>query len=335
MALRMVEIFLPGREADTVSASMDAEPRGGPWTHELDDGRKCVRMLLDTEAAGDAIDDLERRYGSTPGFRLLIFPIHASLPRAEDPEDLPAHKRRATRHRSISREELYAEVQKMATPNRIFFATVVLSTIVVAVGLFRDNAAVIIGAMVIAPLLGPNVALSLAAALGDPAMLKRGVQSNGWGLLTALALTIPLGYFGAVALAGDAVPVEILRRTEVHWSDIVLALAAGSAGALALTTGVASSLVGVMVAVALLPPTAVVGMLVGAGPAHYDLLPGALLLLATNVVCVNIAGTATFRIQGIQPRTWFEADRATRSTRLALVIGAVALGALLVLIVLL
>ena len=80
---------------------------------------------------------------------------------------------------------------------------------------------------------------------------------------------------------------EILARTDVGLAGVALALVSGAAAVLSLTTGLSSTLVGVMVAVALLPPTATMGMLVGAG--HMKLAGGAALLLAVNVVCVIIS----------------------------------------------
>ncbi|MDZ7803496.1 DUF389 domain-containing protein [Thiohalophilus sp.] len=80
---------------------------------------------------------------------------------------------------------------------------------------------------------------------------------------------------------------ELLLRTDVGLEGIALALASGMAAGLSLTSGVSATLVGVMVAVALLPPAATLGLMLGAGNYQYAL--GALLLLAVNVVCVNLA----------------------------------------------
>jgi len=95
--------------------------------------------------------------------------------------------------------------------------------------------------------------------------------------------------------------VELLARTSVGLDGVLLALASGLAAALSLTTGLSSVLVGVMVAVALLPPTATAGIMLGAG--NFELATGALLLLAVNVVCVNIAAKLVFLFRGVRPRT--------------------------------
>ncbi|HAV64466.1 MAG TPA: hypothetical protein DCY13_19120, partial [Verrucomicrobiales bacterium] len=99
-------------------------------------------------------------------------------------------------------------------------------------------------------------------------------------------------------------------------SDVLLALASGVAAALAITSQVPSALIGVMVALALMPPLVVFGLMLATGQFHAAL--GALLLLATNVICVNLTGVLTFRLLGIFPRNWWEAERARRATRRAL-----------------
>jgi uncharacterized membrane protein len=104
----------------------------------------------------------------------------------------------------------------------------------------------------------------------------------------------------------------------VSYADFVLAFASGAAGALSFTSGAPGSLIGVMVAVALLPPLMVFGILVGDGQFQASL--NALLLFVTNVVCVNISGVAMFLYQGVRPNSWWEAKKAKRQTRIAITI---------------
>ena len=92
---------------------------------------------------------------------------------------------------------------------------------------------------------------------------------------------------------------------------------------LSLATGLSSALVGVMVAVALLPPAATTGMMLGSGqPA---LAMGAALLLAVNVVCINLAAKLMFLLKGVRPRTWLEKRKARQSFTLYILIWIVTL----------
>jgi uncharacterized hydrophobic protein (TIGR00341 family) len=142
-------------------------------------------------------------------------------------------------------------------------------------------------------------------------------------------MTLILG----VLLHVDPTLSELASRTQVGLSDVVLALAAGCAGALAFTTGVSAIMVGVMVAVALLPPMVTFGLLLGGG--QLKLAMGALSLLAANLICLNLAAVLTFMAQGIRPATWWEKDRAKKATRIAVVLWMTLLVVLVGLILLL
>ena len=117
-----------------------------------------------------------------------------------------------------------------------------------------------------------------------------------------------------------------MARTDVGMDSIALALASGAAAVLSITTGLSSVLVGVMVAVALLPPTATLGLMLGAGQFEHAL--GAGLLLAVNVVCVNLAAKVVFLAKGIHPRTWWERKKARRAMVLYLLIWIASLALL-------
>jgi uncharacterized hydrophobic protein (TIGR00341 family) len=182
---------------------------------------------------------------------------------------------------------------------------------------------------VIAPLLGPNMALALATTLGDLPLLWRALKTSLAGIGTVMALSVALGVLLQV---NPALP-EVASRDAVALGDIAVALASGAAGALAFTTGVSATLIGVMVAVALLPPLVTFGLLLGSGqPA---LAIGALALFLMNLICVNLAGVTTFLVQGIRPAIWWEKDRAVKATRIAIVLWATLLAALIGLVLLL
>jgi uncharacterized membrane protein len=93
-----------------------------------------------------------------------------------------------------------------------------------------------------------------------------------------------------------------------------------------------SALIGVMVAVALLPPLVTAGMLCGSG--QWGLAAGSLLLFLINLICVNLAGVVAFLVQGIRPVTWWEATKAKKATRFAIFLWMVLLAALVVMILL-
>ncbi|HWR90421.1 MAG TPA: DUF389 domain-containing protein [Dissulfurispiraceae bacterium] len=136
--------------------------------------------------------------------------------------------------------------------------------------------------------LGPNRALGFGTALGDVPLMRKSLVTNVTGIGVALALSIAIG----MILPFDHRSSEIMSRTDVGLESVVLALASGAAAAMSLTTGLSSILVGVMVAVALLPPTVTVGLMLGQG--RFTLAAGAALLLAVNLVCVNLSAKIVF-----------------------------------------
>lgn len=124
----------------------------------------------------------------------------------------------------------------------------------------------------------------------------------------------------------DPILPEMASRTRVCVGVIAVALASGSAGALAFTTGVSATLIGVMVAVALLPPLVASGLMLGGG--HLTLATGAFSLFLVNLICVNLAGVTTFLLQDIKPTSWWEKDRAVKATRIAIALSVILLAVL-------
>lgn len=316
MSLRMVEMVVQEAAGADLAALSEGLRVLGLWREQLQDEQVLLRLLVPSEKTEAVIRELETRFQASPGFRLVIFEVQATLPQPEieEPKQEEGQESQEEDKKDplrIACDELVQKLSSGAVVNRVFLVTVVLSTVVATIGLIRGNVAVIIGAMVIAPLLGPNMTLAMATTLGDPKLVRSALRVNATGLLLALLLAMLIG----VAVPVDPSVQEIADRTKVGLSDVALALAAGSAGALAFTTGLSAAVVGVMVAVALLPPLATVGLLLGSG--HPRLALGALLLTLTNIVCVNLAGVATFRWQRVNPRHWWKADRAKRMVRVS------------------
>lgn len=228
----------------------------------------------------------------------------------------------------ISRDELLEALLPGTRPSPVYFLTVLLSSTIAVVGIVRNDVAILVGAMVIAPLLGPNMALAFGNTLGDVAMIRGASRTAVSGVAVALGFSIALGFF----LPENAGMEAMRARVEVDFGDVVLATCAGAAGALAFTSGVPAGLVGVMVAVALLPPTVVFGLLIGQG--KFAIGIGAGLIVATNIICVNLSAMLTFILQGIRPQSWWEEGRARRARRRAALVWGLLLAALVAIIAL-
>jgi uncharacterized hydrophobic protein (TIGR00341 family) len=285
------------------------------------DGMQQVRLLVTDERLQLTLDTLQSVLGAQPTARIMVLAVETSLPKPA--EEIRKEKKPAT----AAREALYEGVQKNARLDRNYVVLVILSTVVAAIGLIENSVAVVIGAMVIAPLLGPNLALSLGTALGDISLMRKSAKTLFVGILLAVAFSAGIGFIWP----HDFTSQELMSRTDAGLDSVALALASGAAAALSLTTGLSSVLVGVMVAVALLPPATTLGLMLGIG--NTNLAMGAGLLLAVNIVCVNLASKIAFLIKDIHPRTWVEKERAKRAMVIYILAWLVALSILILVIV--
>jgi uncharacterized hydrophobic protein (TIGR00341 family) len=330
MALRLIEMVLTVQDGEDVPELLKEHKVLEHRQVRLSDGEVLVRILLDAEQSEDVLDLLEKRYAGKEGNRMVILAVEATLPRPT-PEPVATSAQALTEEKPperISREELYEDIKNGALFSRVYLTMVVLSTIVAIVGLQHNSVAIIIGAMVIAPHLGPNVALALATTLGDMPLARQALTTNLSGIAATTLLSVIIGAMVHV----DPTVSEIALRTRVGFGDVALALASGCAGALAFTTGVSATLIGVMVAVALLPPLVAFGLLLGGW--HPALAMGALLLFLVNLISINLSGVVTFLVQGIHPATWWEKDQAEKATHTAISLWAALLAILLILILL-
>lgn len=315
MPLRQIEIVIPKDREKACKQLLQDESVEHYWQNSSELSGFMLKVLVDAVHTERFLDKAEQLFGGEEGYRLVMVSVDATLPRIEkEPEDVEADdsEDKPLQGVRVSREELYSDISDAVTLTRVYMALVILSTIVAALGILRDNTAVVVGAMVIAPLLGPNVGLALASALADVKLGFESIKSNLAGLLVAFSISILLG----IVMTVDTELYHIASRIEVHLSDISLALASGAAGVLAYTMGMSTAVIGVMVAVALLPPLVVAGLLLG--DMQFELAYFAMLLTLVNVICVNLAGIATFILQGVRPRTWYRTQKAKKLNKIAL-----------------
>lgn len=323
MTARIIEVIAEDSQTERIRSLCETSGADDVIVGALtDDGRRVIRIACGALDRQRLLDALQMILSTSPNWRIIILPVEATLPAIEEERQDTEKARQKRLTGGLSREELGAQIGRGAELDRNFVLLVTLSAIVAAIGLMEDNIAVVIGAMVIAPLLGPNLALAFATAIGDAAMIRQTIVTNAAGVALTLVLSTGVGLIFPLDLNSG----ELMSRTQVDLDSIAVALASGAAAALSLTTGLSATLVGVMVAVALLPPATTIGIMLGWG--QFGLASQAALLLAVNVVCVNLSAQVIFRAKGIRPRTWFDAERAKRSSRINLAIWTILLAIL-------
>lgn len=324
MPLRIVEISAPETTHATITELAEKHEAIDYWySAKNKDGRRSTQILVHLENQQDLMDSLQKAMHKEENWRLVVLPVESTLPKFKEAEE---DAKKSSSRPTITREALYNEVRKGAETDSNFIMLVVLSAMVCAIGLLRDNIAVIIGAMVIAPLLGPNLALTLGAALGDRELMGKSLKTNAVGLGITFSIAIIAGIF----LTTPEASRELMTRAYVGYDAIILALASGAAAVLSLTTGLSTTLVGVMVAVALMPPAVSMGLFLGAQ--EWKLAYGASLLLTANIVCVSLAAQLVFLVKGIKPRTWYMRKKSKQSVKLTIIFWIIMLMTLMILI---
>lgn len=189
----------------------------------------------------------------------------------------PADRSRARVRRNI------AVAAQLSSPYLIMNA---LATVVAAYGLLSNSTAVVIGAMIIAMLLGPIMGLALALVDGDVALLRKSLIAEAVGV----GLVLFIGFLIGSIHHTLPLTAEILSRTKPNLLDLAIAVAGGAAGAYAtVSPRVSSSIVGVAISTALVPPLAACGILVAQG--QFGLASGAFILFATNLVAIQCASS--------------------------------------------
>lgn len=180
-----------------------------------------------------------------------------------------------------------------AMSERYMFMTAMSAGIAV-LGLLLPSTAVVIGAMLLSPLMGPIMGLGFALAIGDYQWLKQSARSLAWGSVLAVGLCAALVYFSPI----QTVTPEIASRTQPNLFDLLVALFSGMAGAYATIRGRAGAIVGVAIATALMPPLAVVGF--GLATWNWPAFSGALLLYVTNLITIALTAWGMARLYGFR-----------------------------------
>lgn len=302
--MKYLEVIVSAESFKTVQKiAQNVDAKDLRYHPKDEDNMQLFRMLINDDDIQKALDSFSQMIDKQPAAKLIVMPVEAHLPKHKEKEEEKEKKATA------ARESIYEKVEKSAHINIDFIILVTLSTVVATIGLIENNVAIVIGAMVIAPLLGPNIAFSLATALGDTKLMFASVKS----ILLGVGIAVLLPYLIAHVLSISLVSHEVLMRTHVGFDSVILALASGAAAALSITTGLSSVLVGVMVAVALLPPATVFGLMLGDG--RFDLAFNAGILLAINIVSINLSSKIIFIFKGITPRTWFEKEKAKHAMK--------------------
>ncbi|MEM8721750.1 MAG: TIGR00341 family protein [Cyanobacteria bacterium P01_G01_bin.39] len=320
MDLRLVKVFLALSEEQNIRKLLSNYSCLETVSFSKSEQQLLVNILLEEERVETLVDDLKHKLTHLEDWQLLILPAEIE----STPADSTSPKSWSTdKDNHLPQQEIYQQISDSIHLNTTEVSLVILSTAIAAIGLIQNSEVVIIGAMVIAPLLKPNMALGIATTFGDLSLAIRTIKVGLTEILISLLLSILLGILVPVNLEMP----EIAIRTSVHFSDVILAFASGVAGAISLTVGEQKAVVGVMVSVALLPPLVVLGMLIGS--MLWSSAIATAVLVSTNIVCLNLAAIATFWVRDVRPQQWWQRFRASKITGIATIFWLIILALLI------
>ena len=212
------------------------------------------------------------------------------------------------------KKQIIDEVSAAASPGFDFFLMVVLSCSIATLGLITDSPAVIIGAMLVAPLMSPIVAIGLASITGQVRLVEDALSALLRGAVVAVLLATLMAFVNRhlpfVVL--QALPAEVLARTHPSPIDLAIAMAGGLAAAYAMTrSNLSAALPGVAIATALMPPLCTIGIGIALG--RWDVAGGAGLLFVTNAITIAFAAALIFFLRGFSPHAARQGWRLPRS----------------------
>ena len=204
----------------------------------------------------------------------------------------------------LDREQRVSLVDRLQSNSKFdfdFVALISLSTLIAALGLVRNSAAVVIGAMLVAPLMTPLVGMGFALVQGNDKLIRNALKSVLLGFTVALSIGAVLGLLLSIFSSGTPISPEMYARGAPNLLDLFVALASGVAGAYAMgRPNLISALPGVAIAAALVPPIATAGLALTMG--DFVLSGGATLLFFVNIIAIVLGTAITFWCVGISTR---------------------------------
>ena len=327
--MRLVQVSIPAGKRETVARVLEKEGIDYMLTDETS-GREYTDIAyfpLPTSAVQPILDQLKEAGLGDDAHAVIIDAETDTSRRFEELEKRYAEDRDASEH--IAREEITTKAREMVPEMQTFLAMTIISAVVATAGLLLDSPAVVVGSMVIAPLIGPAMGASIGTVLSERELFRKSVKYQFIGgfvtiaAATVFALGVRHGLLVPPGIEVTTIP-QISGRLSPDFLSLVVALGAGAAGVLSLASGVSVALVGVMIAAALVPPAAAVG--VSLAWWHPMAAVSSLVLVLVNVLSINLSGLLVLWYLGYKPTTWFQINE-TRSTlfkRIGVLVFAIA-----------
>jgi len=227
-------------------------------------------------------------------------------------------KRRRDGSSSISVNEMYSKAFDFSSFDLNSWALISIASLIAVFGLVSSNIIVVIGAMVIAPMLGPFMSSSFGLVIGDRKIIHQsllyGTGSIFLAIATSMLISVPFNF---------STNELMLLIAEPGFTTVPLSLSVGAASALAFSTEARETLAGIAVAIALVPPSAVAGIAIASS--NFQLFSNVFLVILSNTMSLVLAGSITFKLLGVSPSTYYRKKVSEKSLKRALYISTTVL----------
>lgn len=276
------------------------------------DAAHLLQFRVPDEMLQETMEKLKSRSIGVEFGYIDIVDLKASLPRVEEESSESTLQREAI----LAVEEIYESVKSQTSLSFDFLAFVIISAVIAGIGLVQNNATIIVASMLLSPLMGPMLGVALGYVVSDRPLFIKGTLNE----LIALALSFAMGaimgalfvlFFPSLGVQIDnewtgQIMTEITRRGGFNMLDVGVAVFSGAAVAISVTRGDMSSLVGVAISAALMPPAVNVGIMImlgmmGVSVHGITIGLGSLALLVMNIIIIDIAAIGMFRIKKLTP----------------------------------
>ncbi|MBC5792672.1 MAG: TIGR00341 family protein [Nanohaloarchaea archaeon] len=310
--MKRIEVTIPKKNEQDVLEVLEDRDHTATVIEAEKDGEDIVRceFVQDSAEVDEVIQDLKDIKEIDSG--------DLTVELIEQKAYVEKGKRRKGGSSSISANEMYSKAFDFSSFDVKSWSLIGLASAIAVMGLAAENLIVVIGAMVIAPMLGPFMSSSFGLVIGDRKIIRQSMVYGAGSILMAVI-------FSAII----SLPFNIETNSLISliadpgFTTVPLSLFVGSASAVAFSTEARETLAGVAVAIALVPPSAVAGIAISA--LNFDLMFHVSLVILSNVMALILAGSVTFKLLGVSPATYYRKKVSKDKMRKAVAVSGISL----------
>lgn len=223
-----------------------------------------------------------------------ILKLQATIPELKE-EQIEISEELSSR---VSVEEIESSIKEGMELNVNFYLFIMIAAFIAGAGLILNSAAIIIGSMIISPFMGPILGVSYGIISKNYLLVEKGILGQFFSLFIAIGIGVLLGSLAFLIYGSPSITHEMMNRNFPTIFDLIVSIGAGLAVGFAITGKIQSSLVGIAIAVSLMPPAVNIGVTLIYG--NLPLSFGSFVLLMSNILAINFMAILIFKLKKIK-----------------------------------